>query len=123
MIETFKILRGGTGMDFDDIFRQATEDRTPSNNANLWHVRSRQNVHANGFRNEVIGTWNQLSSELVSTEGVDNFKTTLDEMRYELFPVLQTKEAGCRKALRVLRTRLPPQTKLELQNKTGSGGC
>lgn len=43
-------------------------------------------MFANVFCTRVVGDWNHLSAEVVSAEGGDASKITIDEMKYELFP-------------------------------------
>lgn len=62
MIEVFKVLRELIRLDPDDIFRQATEDRTRGSGTKLWQSNCRLNVRENLFRNKVVGVWNKLSS-------------------------------------------------------------
>lgn len=86
-VKAFKILRRLTGVEPKNMFRQVTGGRAQRNSANLWQVSPRSNVLANVSCNRVVGAWHHLSSEIVSTEGVDAIKTLPNQIRLNLCPV------------------------------------
>lgn len=92
MAEAFKVLMGLTAVGLAQMFRRATEERTRSNSAKLWHFRFRLNVHTNVLFYRVTGAWNSLSSEELSAESLSVFKTSIDKTKYQSARMQRTAE-------------------------------
>lgn len=89
---------GRARVDPSDMVIQATEDRTQTNGARLRKTRFGLTANANVFCSGVVGTWNTLSSEVVSSEVIRTLETLSNKMRYELLRPLGNRNAGNCKA-------------------------
>ena len=86
MIETFKIMKGFTGIKIGDLFTETLESRTRGHTCKLLKKRCRLNLRKYFFSNRVINGWNSLPRELVGLESVHTFKAALDAKWLDLFP-------------------------------------
>ena len=86
LIETFKIMKGFSGIEVGDLFTQAPESRTRGHEYKLMKMRCRLNTRKHFFSNRVVDSWNSLPKELVGLQTVQAFKTALDKGWTDLFP-------------------------------------
>lgn len=86
LIETFKIMKGLTGLEMGNLFTRAPLESTRGHQMKLMKPRCRLNLRANFFTNRVIDVWNQLPSSLLDCSTVDGFKKQLDGIWIRLYP-------------------------------------
>ena len=79
LIETFKILKGMTNIDFNNLFTLST-NQTRSNGYKLELQRYKTNLCGNFFAYKIANTWNKLPVELVNSNTVEEFKKKLDKI-------------------------------------------
>lgn len=88
LIETFKIMKGLSGLHPTDLFEPATADNLRGHCMKLKHRRSRLELRARFFANRVVPSWNKLPSALLECETVEEFKHSLDKNWLAIFPDL-----------------------------------
>ena len=79
MIQTYKILHGIDKLDNDKLFTPALYRATRGHSYKLQKRRSRLNVRANTFSNQVVDTWNNLPENVVNAPSVNAFKSRLNQ--------------------------------------------
>ena len=89
LIETFKIVKGLSGVKPDRLFEKAPAGKTRGHNEKLTKFRSRLVVRSNFFSNRVVNKWNRLPVELVELKSVQAFKSALDRRWEELIPEIE----------------------------------
>jgi ribonuclease P/MRP protein subunit RPP40 len=88
LIETYKILKGITKVDFRNLFELAPNRSTRGHGLKLQKSHARLNKRAKFFTNRVVNMWNKLPMEVITCMGVDTFKRSLDYVWPSLFPEL-----------------------------------
>ena len=88
LIETFKIVKGLSGLKVEDLFEFAPVRGTRGHSLKLQRHHSRLNVRAHFFANRVIPRWNDLPEDVVSCTNVIAFKHALDNCWSTVFPDL-----------------------------------
>ena len=79
LIETFKILKGMTNIDLNNLFTLST-NQTRSNGYKLELKRYRTSLCGNFFTYKIANTWNKLPVEIVNSNTVEEFKKKLDKI-------------------------------------------
>ena len=78
LIEVFKMVRGLSGLKFDDFFQYAEQGSTRGHRFKLFKMRSNFNKRLVFFSQRVINEWNGLNESVVEAESVNTFKNRLD---------------------------------------------
>ena len=78
LIETFKIVKGLTGLTVDELFTTAHSQITRGHSCKLQRNYARLKIRANFFTQRVVPLWNRLPEEVISCTSVDTFKIALD---------------------------------------------
>ena len=78
MIEVFNLLKGLSGLSFDDFFQYAEQRSTRGHRFKLFKPRSEKHKRLVFFSQRVINEWNSLSESVVEAESVNAFKNRLD---------------------------------------------
>ena len=81
MIAIFRIMKGIEDLDRDDLVTWDTRD-TRGHGRKIKKVTYRRNVKKNSFPHRAIEMWNGLSSEVVLSETISQFKIKLDKERF-----------------------------------------
>ena len=79
IIETFKILKGFTKVDYTQFFTLAETSRTRGHPLKLLKPRARLGVRQHFFSHRVVDPWNRLSEKCVAAKTVLDFKIELDK--------------------------------------------
>ncbi|MGL5622948.1 RNA-directed DNA polymerase, partial [Cetobacterium sp.] len=87
LIETFKIVKGISGLSFEQFFSNVTDDRTRGHHCRLQRRHARLGIRANFFTHRVVPHWNKLSQKVVQSTTVSEFKSGLDECWRAVFPL------------------------------------
>ena len=86
LIETFKIVKGLSGLKMDNLFTFIQERGTRGHGFRLQRTHSRLNIRSQYFTNRVIPLWNRLPEVAVNCVNVAAFKKMID-MHWEVtFP-------------------------------------
>ena len=88
LIETFKIVKGLSGLSLEELFTAAYSQNTRGNSCKLQRNYSRLEIRANFFSQRVIPMWNKLPQEVVSCTSVNAFKVALDACWATVYPEL-----------------------------------
>ena len=79
LIETYKILNGYEGSDFNKFFKL----REGSTRGHYWKLEKREHINSQvrqgWFAIRVVNPWNRLPENVVSAPSIKTFKTRLDE--------------------------------------------
>ena len=86
LIEVFKIVKGLSGLKFDDLFSFIPSTGTRGHNLRLQRNHSRLQIRGQFFTNRVIPLWNRLPETAVGCSSVSAFKKALDDCWDDLFP-------------------------------------
>ena len=86
LIETFKIVKGLSGLSFGDFFAFIPTNATRGHSLRLQRSHSRLEVRAHFFTNRVIPQWNILPEQVVMCTSVQAFKKALDACWSTVFP-------------------------------------
>ena len=78
MIETFKMLKGISNVDYREFFRLVENRKTRGHMLKLEKVRSRTNLRKYSFSQRIVNTWNNLPESVVAAESVNSFKNRYD---------------------------------------------
>ena len=84
LIETFKIVRGLSGIRFGDFFEYIPTNGTRGHDFRIQRCHSRLEIRAKFFTNR-----NKLPEKVVSCTNVDTFKKLLDECWDTVFPDIE----------------------------------
>ena len=79
LIETFKILKGITAIDFNNLFTLNT-NQTRGNGYKLELKRYNTTQCGNFFTYKIASSWNKLPADVVNSNTVDEFKKKLDKI-------------------------------------------
>ena len=79
LIETFKIVKGLSGLKFDEFFSFIPSVGTRGHSLRLQRSHSRLLLRANFFANRVIPWWNKLPKTVVECNSVGAFKKAIDD--------------------------------------------
>ena len=79
LIETFKILKGITNVDYNNLFTLNT-NQTRGNGYKLELKRYNTTQCGNFFTYKIANIWNRLPAEIVNSNNVDEFKKKLDKI-------------------------------------------
>ena len=79
LIETFKILKGITKIDYNNLFTLNT-NQTRGNGYKIELKRYSTTQCGNFFTYKIASTWNRLSADIVNSNTVDEFKNKLDKI-------------------------------------------
>ena len=79
LIETFKILKGITNVDYNNLFTLST-NQTRNNGYKLELKRYNTTLCGNYFTYKIANTWNRLPADLVNSNTVEEFKRKLDKI-------------------------------------------
>ena len=88
LIETFKIVKGLTGLTVDELFTTAHSQITRGHSCKLQRNYARLEIRANFFTQRVVPLWNRLPEEVISCTSVDTFKVALDNCWDTVYPDL-----------------------------------
>ena len=83
LIETFKIIKGISKIDFRTLFTLSS-NQTRSNGWKLDLHRFNTNQCGNFMTFKIPATWNKLPVDVVNSETVSEFKRKLDKIIYSL---------------------------------------
>ena len=86
LIETFKIVKGLSGLKFDELFEFSPSLATRGHSLKLQQHHSRLEIRAKFFTNRVVPLWNKLPEAVVSCATVIAFKSALDGCWEVVFP-------------------------------------
>ena len=86
LIETFKIVKGLSGLRFEEFFAYIPSTATRGHSLRLQRSHSRLEVRAHFFTNRVIPLWNKLPEKVVMCATVQAFKKDLDACWFTVFP-------------------------------------
>ena len=78
LIETFKMLKGISNVDYREFFRLVEYRKTRGHMLKLEKVRSRTNIRKYFFSQRIVNTWNRLPESVVTAETVNSFKNRYD---------------------------------------------
>jgi len=78
LIETFKVLKGLSKLDYQNLFTLDSNSRTRGNKYKLVKSRSRLDIRKNFFSQRVINNWNRLPDSVVDAVSVNSFKNRYD---------------------------------------------
>ena len=79
LIETFKILKGITKIDYNNLFTLNT-NQTRGNGYKIELKRYSTTQCGNFFIYKIASTWNRLPADIVNSNIVDKFKNKLDKI-------------------------------------------
>ena len=79
MIEVYKILQGLYDSDIVPLLLRNTYSATRGNKFKLAHVRSHYDLRKYSFCSRVVGLWNTLPDNIVSSVTLNAFKNSLDK--------------------------------------------
>ena len=79
LIETFKILKGITNIDYRNLFT-LNSNVTRNNGWKLELKRYKTSQCGNFFSYKIGNTWNKLPADVVNSDTVDEFKKKLDKI-------------------------------------------
>ena len=79
LTETFKILKGITNVDYNNLFTLST-NQTRSNGFKLELKRYKTTQCGNFLTYKIANTWNRLPADIVNSNTVDEFKKKLDKI-------------------------------------------
>ena len=82
LIEVFKMVKGLSGLSFDDFFQYAEQRSTRGHRFKLFKPRYEKHKRLVFFSQRVINEWNSLSESVVEAESVNVFKNRLDGERH-----------------------------------------
>ena len=83
LIETFKILKGITNIDYNNLFSLST-NQTRSNGLKLELKRYNTTQCGNFITYKIANTWNKLPADVVNSNTVNEFKNKLDRIIHAL---------------------------------------
>ena len=83
LIETFKILKGITNIDYNNLFSLST-NQTRTNGLKLELKRYNTTQCGNFITYKIANTWNKLPADAVNSNTVNEFKTKLDKIIHTL---------------------------------------
>ena len=86
LIETFKVMKGFSGLRPDSLFQVAVDSRTMGHEKKLIKARSKLMARSHFFSNRVVNSLNGLPCGMVDLQTVQSFKGALDRQWYEIFP-------------------------------------
>ena len=92
LIETFKIVKGLSGLKFDDLFSFIPSMGTRGHTLRLQRNHSRLQQRAQYFTNRVIPVWNRLPEIAVGCSSVDTFKKVIDKYWHLIDPGQSVKQ-------------------------------
>ena len=81
LIELFKIYKGFSKVNFQDMFETAVESRTRGHSAKLIIKRNRLDLRKFFFSERVKCRWNRLSQDEVDSATINHFKAILTKKR------------------------------------------
>ena len=79
LIETFKILKGLTNIDYNNLFTLSA-NQTRSNGYKLELKRYNTTLCGNFLTYKIANTWNKLPADVVNSTTVNEFKNKLDKI-------------------------------------------
>ena len=88
LIETFKIVKGISGLKFEDFFVKLPQTGTRGHSLRLQRGHSRLEIRAQFFTNRVVPWWNRLPEDVVACSTIATFKYRLDKCWSGAFPEL-----------------------------------
>ena len=74
----FKIVKGFSGLIFDNFFQYAEKGSTRGHRFKIFKLRCNTNKRSVFFSQRIINEWNNLSESVVEAESVNAFKNRLD---------------------------------------------
>ena len=83
LIETFKILKGFTNVDHQNLFT-INNNRARGNGCKLELKPYNTNVCGNFFTFKICNFWNRLTAEVINSASIEEFKTKLDRVIHTL---------------------------------------
>ena len=81
LIETFKMIKGISKVDYTKFFSISENNRTRGNSYKLEKKQCNINIRSSFFSQRVVNHWNELPEEVVSAESVNTFKNRLDKWK------------------------------------------
>ena len=81
MIETFKMVKGISKVDYTKFFSISVNNRTRGNFYKLEKKQCNTNIRSSFFSQRIVNHWNGLPEEVVSAETVNTFKNRLDNWK------------------------------------------
>ena len=81
LIETFKMVKGLTDVDYTKFLQISAHCKTGGNSLKLEKKQCRNNIRRSFFSQRIVSDWNKLPEEVVSAETVNSFKNRLDNWR------------------------------------------
>ena len=88
LIETFKVMKGLSGISREDLFSLILEKGTRGHSLRLQRKHSRLQIRAKYFSNRVVPYWNKLPEEVINTTTVKAFKKAVDLCWVAVYPEL-----------------------------------